>query len=115
MRRKRFIVAVALLALTSGAVIASRVQVVEQWALYTSSGPKQPVRLFLDPFPSEKFCEDDAVAVVHDGGRAECRKRFSFTLDRGPADRLLFEFVTEWGKICGPRQVAARRSLPRGE
>ncbi|MGB6985026.1 MAG: hypothetical protein WBD74_03520 [Candidatus Aquilonibacter sp.] len=108
MLRKRFVVVIALLALSAGAAIASRVQVVEQWALYTSSDPKQPVRLFLEPFPSDKFCEDDAVAVVHDGGHAECRKRLSYTLDRGPADRLLWEFLTEWGHICGPRRVAVK-------
>ncbi len=108
MRRKRFIVVVALLALSAGVAVASKVQVVEQWALYTSSDPKQPLRLFLDPFPAERFCEDDAVAVEHEGGRAECRKRLSFTLDRRPADRLFWEFVTEWGQICGPRRVAAK-------
>jgi hypothetical protein len=108
MFRKRLAIIVALLALVAGAVIASRVQVVEQWALYTSSGPTQPVRLFLDPFPTEKFCEYDAVAVVRDGGRAECRKRISFTLDRRSADRLFWEFVTHWAQICGPRRVATR-------
>jgi hypothetical protein len=96
MFRTSCIVVVALLVLTAGAAIASRVQVVEQWALYTSGDPKQPLRLFLEPFPAERFCKDDAVAVVRDGGRAACRKRLSFTLDRAPADRLLWEFVARW-------------------
>ena len=108
MLRKRFIFVAVLLALSAGAAIASRVQVVEQWALYTSSDAKQPLRLFLEPFPAETFCKDDAVAIVRDGGHAECRKRLSFTLDRGPADRLFWEFVTEWVEIRGPRRVAAR-------
>jgi len=107
MLRKRLAIVVALLALSVGAVIASRVQAVEQWGLYTSSGPTQPLSLFLEPFPMEKFCKDEAVAVVRDGGRAECRRRLSFTLDRRPADQLLWEFVTEWAQLCGPPQVAA--------
>jgi hypothetical protein len=111
MLRRPYVVVVALLALLAligGIAVASRVQTVEQWALYTSSGPKQPVRLFLEPFPTQKYCQYDAVAVVRDGGRAECRKRISFTLDRGPADKLLWEFVTQWAQLCGPRQVAAK-------
>ena len=86
MLRKRVAIVVALLTLSAGVAVASQVQVVEQWGLYTSSGPKQPLRLFLEPFPMEKFCKDDAAAVVRDGGRAECRKRVSYTLDRKPAD-----------------------------
>ena len=108
MLRKRVAIVVAVLTLTAGAGLASQVQVVEQWALYTSSGPKVPVSLFLEPFPMKKFCEDEAAAVVRDGGRAERRKRLSFTLNRDPADRLFWEFVTEWGQICGPRRVATR-------
>jgi len=103
------IVAIAAVAVLVGAtILTSRVQRVEQWALYTSSGPAQPLRLFLEPFPVKKFCDDEAVAVVRDGGRAECRKKISFTLDRRAADHLFWEFVTEWAQLCGPSQVAAK-------
>lgn len=104
--RRKLIAAVVALVVVVGAVAASRVHVVEQWALYTSTGPNQPLRLFLDPFPAKKYCQYDADQVVHDGGRAECRSRVSFTLDRGPSDQLLWTFITEWGALCGTPQVA---------
>ena len=99
------IVAVALVLLTGG-VLASNVHRVEQWALYTSSGPKYPLRLFLEPFPAKKYCDYDAEQVVRDGGRAECRSRVSYTLDRGPSDRLVWTFISEWNALCGLPRVA---------
>jgi len=107
MLRKRFTVIGSVFALTVALAIGSQVQVVDQWALYTASGPNEPLRLFLEPFPMENFCHDDAVAIVRNGGRAECRKRVNVTLDRRPADKLLWEFVAEWAHVCGP-QVADR-------
>jgi hypothetical protein len=106
MVRRSIAVVAAALALVAGVATTRTVHVVEQWALYTSNGPNQPLRLFLDPFPAKKYCQYDADQVVHDGGRAECRSRVSLTLDRRPADQLVWTFVTEWAKLCGTPQVA---------
>lgn len=83
------------------AFTTTRVHVVEQWALYTSNGPSQPLRLFLEPFPAQRYCQYDADQVTHHGGRAQCRSRVSLTLDDGPSNRLLWTFITEWGALCG--------------
>lgn len=99
--RRMGIAAIVVLVLAASVLVASRVHIVEQWALYTSSGPNQPLRLFLDPFPAKRYCQYDADAVVHSGGRAQCRKRIRLALDRRASDQLLWTFITEWDALCG--------------
>lgn len=105
--RVRIAAALVTLVVVTAAVLASRVHRVEQWALYTSSGPKYPLRLFLEPFPAKTYCDYDAKQVERDGGRAECRRRVSYTLDRGPSDRLVWTFISEWAALCGTPKVGS--------
>jgi hypothetical protein len=84
------------------ACVSTRVELVDRWNLYAASGPGQPYRLFLGPFPDARTCQAESAAIARTGGLAHCSDRLVLSLDRSREDQLVWEFVaTPWRKLCG--------------